>query len=428
MSKSFAVMSGIPAYPSISSASSFQAPGEQKTKSKPKQKRPINSAHTSSSGNAESREPIDLPRRRRIKSAVDDSRIVSLSTNNTPWASKVWGETSYKRDYSPKRTTFPTKVRPTSATRMNNPHPSKMFMIWKIPTRIHPHTRAVQVDQKFLKDIQEGFYQDYVSDENKTGGAMHEVPITNVAKIPFPGSMKKLELTGKKMVLSEKGNSKDSRGEISKDKLLEKTLRPESYVAFQDWIQDANEEEKEVLAKMLHAAHIEDSRTAKALSKVFNQESMKYIREWMHGAEEKDLKIAMQVLEQLATRSRKYTHSESRSQSGYSHSKIFRSRTWPRQKPHVHGDIELGITGVSAMKLRPHSADKCSHCSSSNTIAVYEGLKRMKPQYTNPTTVLWHHKVKPPQVPRLLNRGSVFNLPRKPIGQHFALHPEWPIA
>ena len=89
-----------------------------------------------------------------------------------------------------------------------------------------------------------------------------------------------------------------------------------------------------------------------------------------------DLKIAMQVLGQLATRLRKYTHSESRSQSGHSHSKIFRSRTWPRQKPQVHGDIELGITGVSAMKLRPHSADKCSHCSSSNTIAVYKGLKR----------------------------------------------------
>ena len=146
MSKSFAVVSAIPAPPSISSASSFQAPGEQKTKSKPKQKRSINSARTSSSGNTERREPVDLPRRRRIKSAVDDSRIVSLSTNNTPWASKVWGETSYKRDYSPKRTTFPSKIRPTSATRMNNPHPSKvigtvcMYYIQFISLKIVVHT------------------------------------------------------------------------------------------------------------------------------------------------------------------------------------------------------------------------------------------------------------------------------------------------
>ena len=46
-----------------------------------------------------------------------------------------------------------------------------------------------------------------------------------------------------------------------------------------------------------------------------------------------------------------------------------------------------------------------------------------------PKTELWHHKIKPPAAaPRLLNRGAVFGLPHKPRGQHFALHPEWPIA
>ena len=40
-----------------------------------------------------------------------------------------------------------------------------MFLQWRIPTRIHPHNRAVAPSPDILKDIEEGFYADYSSNE-----------------------------------------------------------------------------------------------------------------------------------------------------------------------------------------------------------------------------------------------------------------------
>lgn len=84
-----------------------------------------------------------------------------------------------------------------------------MFLQWRIPTRIHPHSRAVAPSPDILKDIEEGFYADYSSNERRknlfmynidllhqcyiiAGEVKYEVPITNVAKIPFPGTKSEL--------------------------------------------------------------------------------------------------------------------------------------------------------------------------------------------------------------------------------------------
>ena len=84
-----------------------------------------------------------------------------------------------------------------------------MFLQWRIPTRIHPHNRAVAPSPDILKDIEEGFYADYSSNERRenlfvynivllhqyyiiAGEVKYEVPITNVAKIPFPGTKSEL--------------------------------------------------------------------------------------------------------------------------------------------------------------------------------------------------------------------------------------------
>lgn len=135
------------------------------------------------------REPSDLPKRRRVKSAVADDRIYRMpDSNKGPWSNRgaTWGQTSYNDHYSFKKPIATSKPRPASATRMNNPHPSKvhseymyklilllflcvqLFMQWRIPTRIHPHSRSMPVHPSFLKDIQERFYQDYLSDQNNS--------------------------------------------------------------------------------------------------------------------------------------------------------------------------------------------------------------------------------------------------------------------
>ena len=43
-----------------------------------------------------------------------------------------------------------------------------MFLIWRFPVRTHPHKRAIPPKPSMLQDIQERFYEDYVSDERKS--------------------------------------------------------------------------------------------------------------------------------------------------------------------------------------------------------------------------------------------------------------------
>lgn len=46
-----------------------------------------------------------------------------------------------------------------------------------------------------------------------------------------------------------------------------------------------------------------------------------------------------------------------------------------------------------------------------------------------PDDILWHHKVNRQVVQRAKdNTGGIFHQPAAYRGQHFAIHPEWPIA
>ena len=65
-------------------------------------------------------------RRRRIKSAVEERRVANLATADNPWVSKKWAQSSYSFDYALKKPYPPPVIRPASATRRNNPHPSEV--------------------------------------------------------------------------------------------------------------------------------------------------------------------------------------------------------------------------------------------------------------------------------------------------------------
>ena len=70
--------------------------------------------------------------RRRVKSALETRMEQEASdifhrqekTKFTP-VDSTWGVTKYSEDYGPKRVT-PVPIRPISATRRNNPHPSNV--------------------------------------------------------------------------------------------------------------------------------------------------------------------------------------------------------------------------------------------------------------------------------------------------------------
>ena len=55
-------------------------------------------------------------------------------------------------------------------------------------------------------------------------------------------------------------------------------------------------------------------------------------------------------------------------------------------------------------------------------------IHRIK-EVNEPEVLLWHHKVDRHKVQKAKdNIGGVFHLPKMYAGQHFAIHPEWPIA
>ena len=90
----------------------------------------------------------------------------------------------------------------------------------------------------------------------------------------------------------------------------------------------------------------------------------------MHILSFLDQTVAVNVLQDLARMSTSY---EKPSGSHHSHTKICKTRTWPKQKrsaPSIRSSpLQLGVQGIAVM--RPHSADKCSQCSSSATGSSY---------------------------------------------------------
>jgi hypothetical protein len=372
-------------------------------------KRSVQSAGTTRS--AKDTETKEFPKHRRVQSAIDKRQAVNYSSNETPYGNNDWAKTSYSLDFTKKKPIALPKVRPASATRMHNPQPSQMFLKWRIPTRIHPHDKAVHPNPKVFSDIQEKFYEDY-SSNLIPGEAKYEVPITNLAKIPFPGL---------DMPLSVKGTAVGGRG--NEDKLsFDQVLMPQTCNVIEEWMQSASDKEKRVFGKMLRAAHINNSTTTKMIGEVFNPDSMKQIQTWLQSAGNEDLTIAMEILKNLS----KKTHQYKIQHTNKKHKPHL--YTWPKQKSSSQDHSDLGIKGVSA--FRPHSADRCSHCSKSDVQSIYKNLRNEKDKTWKsvPIAATWNHRINPPRKAKLLNGGSVFNLPHKPRGDHFAIHPEWPTA
>ena len=88
-------------------------------------RRRVNSAHTPSSTTTNN----GLQKCKRVHSAIEKRQMISLSANGTPYSSKAWGKTSYSIDYAKRKPIPLPKVRPASATRMHNPHPSQVIYI-----------------------------------------------------------------------------------------------------------------------------------------------------------------------------------------------------------------------------------------------------------------------------------------------------------
>ena len=86
---------------------------------------------------------------RRVKSALESKREQEAS-DIFPRVARgelgpEWAVTKYSEDYGPKKRVTPVPVRPASPTRMNNPHPAKVWeekmndnkLLWKLTSPAH---------------------------------------------------------------------------------------------------------------------------------------------------------------------------------------------------------------------------------------------------------------------------------------------------
>lgn len=111
--------------------------------------------------------PLDIPgnfRAKQRRRKHDDSKLVFPAPKKKESESfKTHYTHQFRRgkNYRP----CPSSPRPCSPTRRNNPHPSKDFLNWRIPTRVFDYGKVKKANMAFLKsnmeDSQQKFYDDY---------------------------------------------------------------------------------------------------------------------------------------------------------------------------------------------------------------------------------------------------------------------------
>ncbi|XP_065909797.1 uncharacterized protein [Dysidea avara] len=349
------------------------------------------------------------------------------------WRSYSWGRTSYNSDFGPKPEVERTKVRPSSRTRLNNPHPNQSFLQWRIPVRLHGNKKVVAPSKATVMDAKESFYDDYF-DHTRNLGGLHQDVVTNVAKIPFPGNSTlhddrhfDMGVAGMKLQLNTRGMADRAYGDAEatptrpmsanhkqQSRVVNHTVK-EGYVpVFKEWLDTANTEEKQIVLDMLKAGNNKEMRIQRAAEEVLQPEVLPNVQEWLTKTSEKDQQMLVNILETLAMVNSKQQAAEGATSRS-------RSLTFPPNKPQFQWaspsypqKLQQYSRYLPAQpKPRPRSAT--SHHS----------IEKQRPASA---ITLWNHKLDRDPVCNVFHPGSMFNLPHKKRGKHFAIHPEWPIA
>eukprot|EP00731_Ephydatia_muelleri_P016259 Em0009g683a len=168
----------------------------------------------------------------------------------------------------------PPEPRPTSPTRRNNPHPSKQFMVWRVPSReigIPP--------QALLNGGLEGLDDFSVADSSEFDelGPHNEgdrnQPLKNPVKVQ----------------------------EVTSD-VLERTLRSENVTALDQWLREAGPEEQQTVLKMLKTA--EEAQVEETIGDIMQPAAAKAVKKWFGSVNEKEREVAVRLFGTIGSRSR----------------------------------------------------------------------------------------------------------------------------
>ncbi|XP_078685871.1 uncharacterized protein LOC144918732 isoform X3 [Branchiostoma floridae x Branchiostoma belcheri] len=222
-------------------------------------------------------------------------------------------------------------VRPISPTRRNNPHPSQMFMSWKVPTRL------VTADYNAVNGKKQPVENDVLSEvakvqkkspvqfvqkkqHERTDTTHFSPPINHKLNLqseayerqaesahylsktyPPPKKDKAWESTlpkienGTKPQLIIKKKEKKYKAPIQS---ISETLNPRTRSAAKRWLEKATEEDKLVVERVLMEA--EKARNSKVLDRTLQPGAKSAVEKWMKGASEGEKLVAMEFFKSLA--------------------------------------------------------------------------------------------------------------------------------
>jgi len=411
---------------------------------------------------------IDIPgnfRAQQRRQKHDDSRLVFPESK---YKGKPKGEkhqTHYTLNFkqTSKQNCRPSE-RPCSPTRRNNPHPSKNFLTWRIPTRVFDYGEEKKANISFLNsninDTYQSFYNDYSG--NRTSQSEVDTKLLLEMTKSYSGDAKKKDRKSK----IELKSSAEEPCSLTLPSLLRKSWSPnqsslgvpkgakretlspifikeELQPLFQSWYDDASSKDKEKNSRKASKtpdiiAEMEENYLQKALEKALEPDAIEAIEDWLQGADEEEREIAMQFIQTLLLASIQKQKIDTMKQTHYPRALTPLTRT-SQQPP-----------SLSKPKKDHHHTKACAVCARKNLEAALQQLQVVAahpyemPGITellnplHPTVVAKKEDRKrfvngrrrlqrPQKMPTSFkpgNKGSLF-VSQKPRGRHYTIHPEW---
>lgn len=216
----------------------------------------------------------------------------------------------------------------------------------------------------------------------------------------------KLQLSSRdavKQVQADTGVTPPRPVSVKQSRVISHTVREGCVPVFKEWLDTAKPDEKQLVLDMLKAGNNKEKRIQRATEELLQPDVLPDVQDWLTRISDKEQQMLVNILEMLA-KVHKQTSSDDSSRA--------RSSSFPPnkqlQRPSSSKLQYSRHHHPSQLKPRPHSATPQDH--------------------RQQTPILWNHKLNRGPVNNVLHPGSVFNLPHKYRGQHFAIHPEWPTA
>ncbi|XP_057317539.1 uncharacterized protein LOC130662656 [Hydractinia symbiolongicarpus] len=377
-------------------------------------------------------QPLDIPgnfRAKQRRSKHDDSKLV-FPVRKQPESYK----THYSLYFKSKPKARPSSPRPCSPTRRNNPHPSKNFLNWRIPTRVFDYGKEKQANLTFLKsnieDTYQTFYDDYCGTTRKRNCDINPKMLMEMAKT-YGSESRKREKKRRGIELTL--NDEEQRGKITLPKLLRKSWSPDLAFfglpktskskkygqisplthhkdgfqpLFQSWYDAASKdqaEEKDVENAKQHFIQ-------ETLSKALNPDAIEAIENWLLNANDEEREIAVQFIKAIILASVENSSTTVKPVTTHHHHHM-------KKACEVCKKQELE-TALKQMQSKAREVPAVTELLNPLHPAVLEQKKECRRVFGN--------------VPRKLhrprnnaNRGSLFCTSKKAKGRHFTIHPEW---